>query len=195
MKRPVPSRTPPRRRRVAGARSARPRRRDLSQKTVSMGPAGFRNGTSGCTFVIAEDRNRRVGNRRSGKRAKIDGSDAENVMATIPATSARRSSGEAPDQSVERNQQGAAARGRRGSAGEEGRRLRQPGASSFFRLREGRAQSAGPVARTAGRARSAAPHATEAPAVIHTRFPWRSRARAVQSKPRRTATCARKDPR
>ena len=69
-----------------------------------MGPAGFRNGTSGCTFVITEDRCRRVGIRRSGKRAKIDGSDAENVMATITATPARGSSSEAPDPSVQRKQ-------------------------------------------------------------------------------------------
>jgi len=69
-----------------------------------MGPAGFRNGTSGCTFVITEDRSRGVGVRSSGKRAKIGGSDAENVIATITATPARRSSSEAPDQSVQRNQ-------------------------------------------------------------------------------------------
>jgi len=72
-----------------------------------MGPAGFRNGTSGCTFVITEDRSRRIGVRRSGKRAKIDGSDAENVTATIIATPARGSSSEAPDPSdlpAKRNQ-------------------------------------------------------------------------------------------
>jgi hypothetical protein len=69
-----------------------------------MGPAGFQYGTSGCTFVITEDRSRRVGVRRSGKRAKIDGSDAENLMTTITATPARRSCSEAPDQSVQRNQ-------------------------------------------------------------------------------------------
>lgn len=82
---------------------------NLKEMAVSMGLAGSGNGTDESTFVTAGGRSRRVRVRRTGKRAKVGDSDAENVMATITATAGKRSAREAPEQPVQRQQQGAAA--------------------------------------------------------------------------------------